>query len=63
MKTLRHRVYGDGRVTIFLLDIPPGNAAVVHTRKSGEIELVAAGPAMPWTNAGNPAHLVVVTVR
>ena len=41
----------------------PGNAAVVHTRKSGEIEPMAAGPARRWTNAGDPAHLVVVTVR
>lgn len=41
----------------------PGNAAVVHTRKSGEIELVGAGPARRWTNAGNPARLVVVTFR
>ena len=23
--TLRHRIYGDGRVTIFLLGIPPGH--------------------------------------
>jgi len=28
--TLRHRIYGDGRVTIFLLDIPPGQATVLH---------------------------------
>ena len=28
--TLRHRVYGDGRLTIFLLDIPPGQATVLH---------------------------------
>ena len=28
--TLRHRIYGDGRVTIFLLDIPPGQAALQH---------------------------------
>jgi hypothetical protein len=41
----------------------PGTAAVVHTRKSGEIEPMAAGPARRWTNAGDPAHLVVVTVR
>jgi mannose-6-phosphate isomerase-like protein (cupin superfamily) len=36
-----------------------GNAAEVHVRKSGEIEPVAAGPAKRWTNAGDPAHLVV----
>ena len=40
-----------------------GSAAAVHTRKSGEIECVAAGPARRWTNAGDPAHLIVVTVR
>ena len=28
--TLRHRIYGDGRVTIFLLDIPPGQATLPH---------------------------------
>ena len=28
--TLRHKIYGDGRVTIFLLDIPPGQATVLH---------------------------------
>ena len=41
----------------------PGNAAAVHTRKSGEIEPIAAGPSTRWTNAGDPAHLVVVTGR
>ena len=41
----------------------PGTAAAVHTRKSGEIEPMAAGPARRWTNAGDPGHLVVVTVR
>ena len=28
--TLRHRIYGDGQVTIFLLDIPPGQATLLH---------------------------------
>jgi quercetin dioxygenase-like cupin family protein len=28
--TLRHKIYGDGRVTAFLLDIPPGQATVLH---------------------------------
>ena len=28
--TLRHRIYGDGRVTIFLLDIPPGQATLLY---------------------------------
>ena len=28
--TLRHRIYGNWRVTIFLLDIPPGEATVLH---------------------------------
>jgi uncharacterized RmlC-like cupin family protein len=41
----------------------PGTAAAVHTRKTGEIEPMAAGPARRWTNARDPAHLVVVTVR
>ena len=41
----------------------PGTGAAVHTRKSGEIEPMAAGPGRRWTNAGDPAHLVVVTVR
>ena len=41
----------------------PGAVAAVHTRKSGDMEPVAAGPARRWTNAGDPAHLVVVTVR
>jgi quercetin dioxygenase-like cupin family protein len=41
----------------------PGTAAAVHTKKSGEIEPMAAGPARRWTNTNDPAHLVVVTVR
>jgi quercetin dioxygenase-like cupin family protein len=41
----------------------PGTAASVHTRKSGEIEPMGAGPARRWTNAGDPAHLILVTVR
>jgi len=41
----------------------PGTAATVHTRKSGEIERLAGGPARRWTNTGDPAHLVVVTFR
>ena len=44
-------------------DEAPGHAAAIHARKRGEIEPIAAGPAKRWTNAGNPAHLVVVTVR
>jgi quercetin dioxygenase-like cupin family protein len=40
-----------------------GTAAAVHTRHSGEIEPIAAGPARRWTNASDPAHLVVVTLR
>ena len=95
--TLRHKIYADGRVAIFLLDIPPCQATllhrhdrdvlsvlvnggrtrasfngaalaedtfmpgVIHARKSGEIEPVAAGPARRWTNASDPAHVVVVT--
>jgi hypothetical protein len=41
----------------------PGTAPAVHTRKRGEIEPMTAGPARRWTNAGDPARLVVVTVR
>jgi uncharacterized RmlC-like cupin family protein len=41
----------------------PGAAAAVHARKSGEMEPLAAGPARRWTNAGDPSHLIVVTVR
>jgi hypothetical protein len=40
-----------------------GNPAAVHAKRSGEIEPMAAGPARRWTNANEPAHLVVVTVR
>ena len=40
-----------------------GNAAAVHTRKSGEIEPMAAGPGRRWLNAGDPGHLVLVTFR
>ena len=47
--TLRHRIYGDGRVT-----------AAIHSSKSGEIEHMTAGR---WTNAGSQAHLIVVTTR
>jgi hypothetical protein len=46
----------------FLEEIP-GSAAAVHTRKSGEIEAMAAGPARRWANTSDPGHLVVVTVR
>lgn len=28
--TLRHRIYGDARITIFLLDIPPGQATLLR---------------------------------
>ena len=41
----------------------PGAAAAVHTRKSGEVEPMAAGPARRWTNGDDPAHLIVMTVR
>jgi quercetin dioxygenase-like cupin family protein len=41
----------------------PEHPAAVHTRKTGEIEHMAAGPAGRWTNVGDQAHLVVVTVR
>ena len=65
------RAAGDARADQILVAVSdytfsedaPGRAAAVHTRKSGEIEPVAAGPATRWTNAGDPAHLVVVTRR
>jgi hypothetical protein len=41
----------------------PGNAAAVHTKASGEIEPMAAGPARRWTNGSGPAHVIVLTVR
>jgi quercetin dioxygenase-like cupin family protein len=41
----------------------PGHAATVHAKKSGEIEPMAAGLARRWTNASDPAHLVVVSLR
>jgi len=41
----------------------PGSASVVHTRKSGETEIIAAGRAKRWINASDPAHLVIVTFR
>jgi uncharacterized RmlC-like cupin family protein len=41
----------------------PGTAAAIHTRKMGEIESIAAGAAARWTNGGDPAHLIVVTIR
>jgi len=41
----------------------PGTPVAVHTRKSGEIEPMAAGSTRRWTNVGDPAHLVVVTFR
>ena len=41
----------------------PGTAPAVHMRKKGETEPIAAGPAGHWTNGGDSAHLVVVTLR
>jgi uncharacterized RmlC-like cupin family protein len=41
-----------------------GTAAAVHTRKSGEVENLAAGPASRWTNvSGKPAHIIIVSFR
>jgi uncharacterized RmlC-like cupin family protein len=41
-----------------------GLAAVVHTRKSGEIENLAAGAASRWTNVSDkPAHIIIVAFR
>jgi hypothetical protein len=42
----------------------PGAGAVVHVKKTGEIELIPAGPARRWTNTGSaPSHFVVVSFR
>ena len=39
-------------------------AAVVHSRKSGEVENLAAGTASRWTNVSdNPAHIIIVSFR
>jgi len=41
-----------------------GAAAVVHTRKSGEIENLAAGATSRWTNVSDkPAHIIIVSFR
>jgi len=41
-----------------------GTAATIHAKKTGEIELIPAGPARRWTNtASTPAHYIVVTYR
>ena len=41
-----------------------GNAAVVHTGKSGQVENLAAGAASRWTNVSdNPAHIIIVSFR
>jgi hypothetical protein len=41
-----------------------GAGAVVHTRKSGEIENLAAGAASRWTNVSDTlAHIIIVSFR
>jgi hypothetical protein len=41
-----------------------GTAAVLHTKKSGEVENLAAGAASRWTNVSDrPAHIIVVSFR
>ena len=46
--TLRHRIYGDARVTIFLLDIPPGQATLLHRH---DRDMLAV-----FVNGGRHAH-------
>lgn len=42
----------------------PGAGAAVHTRKSGEVENLAAGGASRWTNVSDkPAHIVIISFR
>ena len=45
--TLRHRIYADERVTIFLLDIPPGQATLLHRHKSQTSSCGAAAEPCP----------------
>ena len=41
-----------------------GTAAVVHTKKSGEVENLAAGPLSRWTNMSDkPAHIIIISFR
>lgn len=47
-----------------LTDGAAGRADVVHARRRGEVERVAAGAARRWTNGTvNPTHFVVVSLR
>lgn len=41
--TLRHEIYGDGRVTVFLLDIPPGQATVLHRHDRDLLTVFVSG--------------------
>jgi hypothetical protein len=41
-----------------------GTAAVAHTRKSGQVENLAAGAASRWTNVSDRlAHIIIVSFR
>jgi quercetin dioxygenase-like cupin family protein len=41
-----------------------GMAAAIHSKKTGEVEFVPAGPTRRWTNtASTPARYIVVTYR
>jgi hypothetical protein len=46
--TLRHRIYGDARGIIFLLDIPPGQATLLHRH---DRDMLAV-----FVNGGRHAH-------
>ena len=55
--TLRHRIYGDGRVTIFLLDIPPGLATVLHRHDRDMLSVfVNGGRTRASFNGGAPVE-------
>jgi uncharacterized RmlC-like cupin family protein len=41
--TLRHKIYGDERVTVFLLDIPPGQATLVHRHDRDMLSVFVSG--------------------
>src|SRR4051812_49942197 len=41
--TLRHRIFGDERVTIFLLDIPPGEATLLHRHDHDILTVFVSG--------------------
>jgi hypothetical protein len=55
--TLRHRIYGDGRVTIFLLDISPGQATLLHRHDRDMLSVfVNGGRTRASFNGGAPVE-------